>query len=64
MSWLYKTDGFELGVGPTIVVVETGASRAMTTTTGLSQTYAFFVNQKGLMAGLGLQGTKVTKIEK
>ncbi|BBO16233.1 twin-arginine translocation pathway signal protein [Candidatus Brocadia pituitae] len=64
MSWLYETDGFELGVGPTIVVVEAGAARAMTTTTGHSQIYAFFVGQKGLVAGLGLQGTKVTKIEK
>lgn len=64
MSWLNKTDGFELGMGPTIVVVDAGASTAMTTTTGHSQIYAFFVDQKGLMAGLGLQGTKVTKIEK
>ncbi|KKO19499.1 MAG: twin-arginine translocation pathway signal protein [Candidatus Brocadia sp.] len=64
MAWLDKTDGWELGVGPTIVVVEIGAAGAMTTTTGHSQIYAFFVNQKGLMAGLGLQGTKVTKINK
>lgn len=64
LSWLDKTDGFELGMGPTIVVVDVGASAAMTTTTGHSQIYAFFVDQKGLMAGLGLQGTKVTKIEK
>ena len=64
MSWLDKTDGWELGVGPSIVVVEAGAAGAMTTTTGHSQIYAFFVNQKGLMAGLGLQGTKVTKIDK
>lgn len=64
MSLLCKADGFELGVGLAIIVVEAGASGAMTTITGLSQTYAFFVNQKGLMASLGLQGTKVTKTEK
>ncbi|TVM02716.1 MAG: twin-arginine translocation pathway signal protein [Candidatus Brocadia sp. WS118] len=64
MSWLDKTDGFELGMGPSIVVVDVGAAGAMTTTTGHSQIYAFFIDQKGLMAGLGLQGTKVTKIDK
>jgi lipid-binding SYLF domain-containing protein len=64
MSWLDKSDGWELGVGPTIVVVDIGAAGAATTTTLQSQIYAFFINQKGLMAGLGLQGTKITKIHK
>jgi lipid-binding SYLF domain-containing protein len=36
----------------------------MTTSTAKAEIYAFFFNQKGLMAGLGLQGTKITKIEK
>lgn len=64
MSWLDKSDGWELGVGPTIVVVDVGAAKALTTTTAQSQIYAFFFDQKGLMAGLGLQGTKVTKLDK
>lgn len=64
MSWLDKSDGWELGVGPTIVVVDIGAAKALTTTTAQSPIYAFFFSQKGLMAGLGLQGTKVTKIDK
>ena len=29
-----------------------------------SDIYAFFFDQKGLMAGIGLQGTKITKIDK
>ena len=33
-----------------------------TTTTAKKGVYAFFFNQKGLMAGLGLQGTKITRI--
>jgi lipid-binding SYLF domain-containing protein len=28
----------------------------------LRKLYAFFFSQKGLMAGLGLQGSKITKI--
>ncbi len=64
VSWLDKSDGWELGVGPTIVVVDAGAAGSATTTTLQSDIYAFFFDQTGLMAGLGLQGTKVTRIEK
>jgi lipid-binding SYLF domain-containing protein len=64
MEWLNKTDGWEVGVGPTITVIDAGASTSFTTTTGKSDIYAFFFDQKGLMAGLGLQGTKITKINK
>ena len=54
-------DGWELGVGPSIVVVDHGAAAALTTTTAHSDVYAFFFDQKGLMAGIGIQGSKVTK---
>jgi lipid-binding SYLF domain-containing protein len=64
LKWPDKSDGWELGVGPTIVVVDAGAAKSMTTTTAQSDIYAFFFNQKGLMGGLGLQGTKITRIDK
>jgi lipid-binding SYLF domain-containing protein len=64
LKWLDKSDGFELGTGPSIVVVDAGAARSLTTTTAQSDIYAFFFDQKGLMGGLGLQGTKVTKVKK
>ena len=64
MQWLDKSDGWELGVGPTIVVVDEGMATSKTTTTLQSDIYAFFFDQTGLMGGLGLQGTKVTRIEK
>jgi lipid-binding SYLF domain-containing protein len=63
-AYLNKSDGWELGTGPSIVVVDTGAAGGISTTTAQSDVYAFFFDQKGLMAGLGLQGTKVTKISK
>ena len=64
VKWLDKSDGWEIGVGPSIVVVDVGAAASMTSTTAQSDIYAFFFDQKGLMAGLGLQGTKITKLDK
>ena len=55
------SEGWEIGVGPSIVVVDEGFARSLTTTTAKDDIYAFFFDQKGLMAGLGLQGSKITK---
>jgi len=64
LKWIDKSDGWEVGTGPSIVVMDAGAAGAATTTTLQSEIYAFFFSQKGLMGGLGLQGTKITKIKK
>jgi lipid-binding SYLF domain-containing protein len=37
-------------------------AKSLTTTTLQKDIYAFFFRQKGLMAGLGLQGSKITRI--
>ena len=63
-NWIDKSDGWEVGVGPSIVVVDVGTASSTTTTTLKSEIYAFFFDQQGLMAGLGLQGTKITKVDK
>lgn len=59
---LKTSAGFELGVGPSIVFVDAGMAKSLTTTTLQSDIYAFIFSQKGLMAGIGLQGSKVTKL--
>ena len=64
LAWLDKSDGWEIGVGPSIVVIDTGAATSTTSTTLQSEIYAFFFNQKGFMGALGLQGTKISKIER
>lgn len=63
-EYLNRSDGWELGTGPSIVIVDEGAAVGISTTTARSDVYAFIFDQKGLMGGLGLQGTKITKIEK
>ena len=62
MDYLDKSSGWEVGVGPSIVVVDTGIARNLTTTTIQSDIYAFVFDQKGLMAGIGIQGSKITRI--
>jgi len=63
VKYLKKSAGWEIGVGPSIVVVDAGRAKSLTTTTGKSDVYAFIFGQKGLMAGLGLQGSKITRIK-
>jgi lipid-binding SYLF domain-containing protein len=59
---LDDANGFEVGVGPSIVVVDEGMGKSTTTKTLDKDIYAVIFSQKGLMAGLGLQGNKITKI--
>ena len=62
LDYLDSSSGFEVGVGPSIVVVDAGVAKTLTTTTAKSDVYAFIFGQKGLMAGLGLQGSKITRV--
>ena len=64
LGYLDKSGGWELGSAPSIVVADKGAAGGISTTSAKADAYAFFFSQKGLMGGLGLQGTKVTKIRK
>jgi lipid-binding SYLF domain-containing protein len=60
---LDKANGFEVGVGPSVVVMDEGMAKSSTTTTMKDDIYAFIFGQKGLMAGLGIQGNKITKVD-
>jgi len=64
INQLNATNGFEVGVGPSLVVVDEGVGRSITSNTLTSDVYAFIFSQKGLMAGMGIQGSKITRIEK
>jgi len=62
LSYLDKSAGWELGVGPSLVIVDKGFGKNLTSTTLRKGVYAFVFDQKGIMAGAGIQGTKVTRI--
>jgi lipid-binding SYLF domain-containing protein len=64
VSYLKETHGWEVGVGPTVVVVEEGAAKNLSTSTLKEDAYAFIFDQSGLMAGVSIEGTKITEIKR
>jgi lipid-binding SYLF domain-containing protein len=62
LQYLETSGGFELGTGPSLVILDEGAARAFTSTTLQKDMYAVFFNQRGLMGGVGIQGTKISRI--
>ncbi len=63
LSYLDKSGGFELGMGPSLVVVTAGFGKVVSSTTLRKGIYAFVFDQMGAFGGAGIQGTKVTKID-
>ena len=64
LAYLDKSEGFEIGSGPSVVVLDEGMAKSMTSTTLTQDVYAVIFDQKGLMGGLGLQGSKISKVAK
>jgi lipid-binding SYLF domain-containing protein len=64
VAYLKDSKGWEIGVGPTVVVVDEGVAKNLSSSSLQDDAYAFIFNQQGLMAGISIEGTKVTKIER
>jgi len=62
VQYLNNSDGWELGTGPSLVVLDAGFGKNLSTTTLQKGVYALIFDQKGLMGGVGIQGSKITKI--
>jgi lipid-binding SYLF domain-containing protein len=58
-----KASGWDIGAAPTVVLVDAGAAKNLNTTTLKSEVYAFIFNQEGVMAGIALQGQKISKLK-
>lgn len=63
VDYLHRSKGWEIGAGPTVVVVKEGVARNLTTSTLKDDVYAYIFDQKGLMAGVSLEGSKISRIE-
>jgi lipid-binding SYLF domain-containing protein len=64
VDYVKETHGWEIGVGPTLVVMDEGAAKNLSTSTLKDDAYAFIFNQQGLMAGVSIEGTKITRIKR
>jgi len=62
LQYIDNSEGWELGVGPSLVVLDEGFGKNLSTTTLQKGVYAFIFDQTGLMGGMGIQGSKITKI--
>lgn len=62
LSYLEKSKGWEIGSGPSVVVLDEGFGKKLSSTTLQKGVYAFIFDQKGLMAGIGIEGSKITRI--
>jgi len=64
LKYLQDSDGWEIGVGPTVVIVDEGAAKNISSTSERKDAYAFIFDQQGLMAGISLEGSKISKIRR
>ena len=62
LSYLRSSQGWEIGSGPNVVVLDQGMAKSLTSTTLTQDVYAMIFGMQGLMAGIGLQGSKITQI--
>ena len=64
LNYLNKNERWQIGSGPSVVVIDQGKAMSTTSTTLTQDVYAMPFGQKGLMAGLGLEGSKITRIKR
>ncbi|KRA79773.1 YSC84-related protein [Altererythrobacter sp. Root672] len=64
ITYLRENDGWAIGTGPSVVVVNEGAAETANSTTLRKDVYAFPFDQKGLMAGVDLEGSKISRIKR
>ena len=63
VRYLRKSHGWVIGVGPTVVIVDEGKAKNLSSSTLKDDAYAFIFGQQGLMAGVSLEGTKISRIK-
>jgi len=64
VDYLSQSKGWEIGVGPTVVIVNEGVAKNLSSSTLKDDAYAFIFGQQGLMAGVNIEGSKISKIER
>ena len=60
LKYLDKSDGWSVGAEPNVAIIDRGAGAQIDSTTLSHDVIAMPFGQQGLMAGLSLQGSKIT----
>ena len=64
VDYLAKNKGWEFGVGPALVVVDGSVAKKLSTISPRNDAYAYIFDQRGVMANLSIEGTKISAIKK
>jgi lipid-binding SYLF domain-containing protein len=62
LQCLDKRDGWEIGVGASMTIVDKHIAKSLSSMALRDDVYAFIFGREGLMSGLGIQGSKITKM--
>jgi lipid-binding SYLF domain-containing protein len=62
LDFFRRTEGWEIGTGPSVVALDAGMAGSLTSSTMSQAVYSVTFGQQGLMATLSLEGTKITRI--
>ncbi|WP_197487256.1 hypothetical protein [Pseudoalteromonas sp. MQS005] len=65
-KYLEDSRGWEIGVGPTMVVINEGAAKNLSSSTFKDDTYAyaFIFDQQSFMLEVSIEGTKISQINR
>jgi lipid-binding SYLF domain-containing protein len=63
LKYLLDSDGWSIGSGPSVVMLDKGAAASATSTTLTKDVYAVPFGQAGLMAGIGIEGSKISHLK-
>ncbi|EWM45126.1 putative twin-arginine translocation pathway signal 2 [Bordetella holmesii 70147] len=61
LDYLAKSDGWALGSGPSVVLWDKSFASSVSTTTLSQDVFAVPFGGQGLMAGMGLEGSKISR---
>jgi len=64
VKYLDRSKGWEIGAGPSITMVDQGRAKKISTTTINTDAYAVIFGQRGMMAGVGIEGSRITPIDR
>ena len=62
VDYVESSDGWEVGVGPTVMIADFGIMKKLSTTSIKKDIVVFFVDKVGFFAGTGIEGAKINRL--